>query len=625
MLNKPSLPEIELTLRDFNVARRGTEFNRLNKDQQQLLLDPLAKFLKNYQVVGDTSSSETVVRKMNILARPATKKLLKDDLALLYLSLRDDYRNFYEIAAKDEKVMRMWKLLITSHVVTAQEVREVLGRPLVVSGYGYWSLYTFAEAMFAPLNVRIFDRYAFHYSNYEASDFSVSLPLGARYALAKLFFGEKALEPKLRETLPEHENLVVENFEDSIPADMIYLSGLTMTKTDRTYSPVTAGGLNSLKKSFSTRNFVPDGQKFPVDRIEMLSNAYGLFDYATDRKKREMDSRSPAAFAKFVVEKLPLYIHTKTFGMLLPGFKSFTSSWSVQTNIVEVSNIVKDLLTPAAYEWMALDNLSLRYLCAENGKRYSKDFVPLFTGENRRRNTLKRKNGSQLVDPNNSGGFDWYNEIDFPFILHWIKLLCALGLLEIALNKEEPDDMDQLEGMRYVRLTALGRYAFGIDKEYTRSAEEDSIFKLDVDDRQKIITVISENCPFLPFLSQVSDKISSRRFHLTPESLMKGCMSSTVLKERVDNLKKLLNLNDYPGLTAVVEEALKRAECACSVTSSFSVLKLSPGLDGLIKLISQNSHFSGNVFFAEGGYLLVMRHFLPELKKECLKKGYIIE
>lgn len=621
--------EIELFLPAIKIDREGSNLMKLDKESLRSLVAPLADLLKNHIVVIKKGSDPVIADMMrNICDSKYFNKLLKAQYATLYISFVRDLSNLVNVVKTDSRLEETWRHIIKNPEITSEEINNLTGHRIGIFSGSYWGSFYYCDILFFPLVVLIVDTSYRRRADHKDPLYTLSLYASLRSDLARKFFGETCLDAVILESLPAYSNLVTEDFEKYIPADLSFLSGLAMTgNVVSSTGSITAAKIKSVKKTFKTGEFKSREELWPLDRIELLINAYFLFECYGFGHKEPRDTANTGKFAKFVVDKLAKYITSTKFGAFLPAFKGFTKVWTESTNADALTKIIHTLIAPAAEGWMDMNNLKLRYLSSNpvKSKNYPIIYYPLFSSDSRMRHTLKRKNDELDIFASRSSNISWFEEIDFPFVLHWLKFLCAAGLLEIALeNTTEPNKHDEMEGMRYLRLTSLGRYALGFDKEYL-AEKPDVSAEMEIDDANGIITILSDNCPYTFFLEQVSTKISKNRFHITPESLMKNCDSANKLFDRLDNLEVFIDIDKYTGFGAIIDEAENRVRCAERLDDDYIILKLKTGLPGLVRLIMTNTRLRSNVILAEQGICLVKSTFMAKFKEICCDHGYLLD
>ena len=605
-------------------SSKGKQLMRLSEEELRNLLSPTAKLLKDRILTFTPASHKKLIELFNKMTTlQGFKKLKKEDLAVIYLSLVQNNDNIFLLASLDEKIIEAWKNIVEKESLTVSTISNILRRKLEVTTMTSWPYNIFIEPAFYPLKV-VDGGYYYFYSN-DSFDYTLALLPEDRENIAKMIYGEDALKEVVCKELPKDEDLTIENFETDVARDLLFLRGIALSEEIDSSGPVKGVKLKKIKKTFQTSEFPSSLQQWPVDRIEMLVNSYFFFyDYAY-RKGIEEKTTDLKTFAKFIVANEPYYLSGTRLGMLLPAFKGITKSWASDANSVAMTTLALRLILGGANGWSSLNNLYLRFMTSrvENSSKQSRHF--LFGSDARRKHTLKRLNDEHLNSGQHRGSIRWSTEIDFPFILHWLKLLCATGLWEIAeVSPEKASASDPLEGMRYVRLTALGRYAFGFDKEYTSpKVKIDS--GIDVDDTNCILTVDSLNCPYLFFLQQISTPISPTRFRLSPESFMKDCDDEDKVKTRIENLKSIIDIGKYPGLRKLLAEVETRMDAAYVIHTDYAVYKLKGELKGLIDFLTTVPEIRENIILAENGIFMVKRLFVPRLRLLCSRRGYIID
>lgn len=634
----PRREPIELYLKQTQVAQSSQkEFMKFKKDDLLEIITPLANFLANYEVTGAPGSESSLVMIASNISREEFRRgLLKEEIILFYLSFVDDLRNYYELALKDIRLMTLWRMILRMARISQASIKVLTDYDVEVRSAGYWNATYAVDAMFAPLSIALVVPGTYSYGTPRSKDsYIFTMKASTRKNLAEIFIGKDAVAPHLASELPDARKMHTEDFESVVTADLIFLSGMGMTGNLAGDNPATSAKLKELQKNFNTPGFSSnDSNPWPQNRVEMLFNAYSCYyghvKYSARYNSKKDNNHaleeerlktSVGDFAKFVVERLPGYIRGSWFGMLFPEFKSFTKAWADSSYIVSITEILNSMLRESCNEWMALDNLKLRYLTTLPRGSYYRNYVALFDNQAKNKSTLKyRRDDSEVAY---DMMFSWFDCIDFPFLLRWMRLLCSVGVLELAIAKKYKMEDDDLEGIRYVRLTALGRYAFGLTKHYD-APEVESSDELDIDDRNCILTVLSDNYPYIIFLQQTAEAISKNRYKLSPESIVRNCVGAEMVKSRIANLRKIIPLKENPGIERVVREAENRMDCASLWPNSYTIYQLKPEASELAKLLVANPEIRKNVILAEHGLILVDKNFVVRFKTLCSRLGYII-
>ncbi|MDE6095519.1 MAG: hypothetical protein K2G52_04960 [Muribaculaceae bacterium] len=609
---------IYINLPAVNPEKTNPALTKLNKDDIRDLIAPMRKILANKKLKFSNSSDPLLIHIFSNLSDSILwNRLLKDELAEIYTSFCADIWNLVNIGMADKKLERTWREILFSEEVSPQAVEKILGRNIVAKMSWHWNSRLYFECLFSPLTFA--DDSSYYYSSSNRFNHPLSLYPEARKKLLEAFYGKETIAPEIFDKIPEDENFVISNFEQQMPSELNLLSGIGMTGNPLASSTgaLTAAKLKSIKKSYPIDEFKPSFAKWHLDRTELMVTAYFLQD------AKQTTSADPGKFAKFIIQKLPSLLKPANFGMLLPEFKGFTKSWAEVSNAKALTDTITAIIRPSADGWMSLSNLRVRVICGECSHWDHAPYHHLFPSKGRSRHSLKRKDDKLEFYESHSNNIRWFSEIDFPFVLHWLKLLCAVGILEIAETDNISDNTDNLEGLCYVRLTPLGRYALGIDQKYV-ATESVSPYELDFDEKNCIITILSDSCPYTLFLRQISSAIGSHRFRITPLSLIQGCSSQEDLEDRITKLQKLVTPERSETLKTIIEEARKRVGCVEPVNEPYVLFKIKPDIPGFVEFLSTNKEIRENVVFAQNSMILVRHGFLNKFISICNKNGYIL-
>jgi len=615
MISRTSGATIELSLQ-ANFKERNN-VNRLDKQSLRDLIKPLAIALKGKRIKMTKGSGTGLLAMFLRLSDSVLfNRFTKDELSRIFHSFTQNYVNICNVAATDSRLTEAWKLILQSPQTDSKNLKDILKREIVVRQPDYWDMQPLCDCLFWPLTVTEQIRFSRPEPGY-AYKFTINADV--RSKLAVTFLGENSLVPETTENLPEGSNFIVDNFENNMSADLAFLSSLAMTGNPLSANgSISAARLKSIKKNFATADFQPSAAIHPLDRIELLVNTY----FTQDLSKTKVSD--PRVFAGFVAENASRHISDTRFGAFLPALKGFTKAWASDSYVMEISEAVNNLLLPAAKVWMPLDNLKLRYLCYPTPSWSDSAYLSLFNRHSLNRASVRRKEDQTATTYYGEAvaRINIFDDIDFPFVLHWIKFLCAAGLVEIA-SEQNCDAGDTLEGMRYVRLTPLGRYAFKIDKSYNPKPAVRN-YDLEFDDRNCIFTINSENYPFRIFLNQITKPIGQTRFRISAASLLKGCADSHGLQARIESLRNIVDINSSETLKSIIKEAIARAECVEHIPNSYTILRLKPGSQDLADFIISNKEIRPNIILCEKNIILVKKNFFESFSLICRKQGFII-
>lgn len=589
--------------------------NQLSKDGTILLVTPLIDFLKNHkhEITGDDTHNIDVVTKWV----DSTEKfsIYKAELIQIYLDFLDDPMNILNVAESSQELHDLWLEIINLPYIDSSYIQDVVKRKDIIYSNAYWRRALYPDILFSPLQV-LSDGY-----NYfeRQKNYRLSLPPDYRAKLAILFIGPDAVRPIRCEKLPD-KNFTVDNFEPSLENDLTYLSGYSLTGSPLNANRIiTPGKLKSMKKSWDVKEFSISGQEYQADRAEMLVNTFFT------QPSKYIANFSAEHLAKFVADTYPSLLAGNTFNALLPEYKGLSKSWTEGNYAKYVCSAVNNIVASAGKEWMSLENFRLRLLCSppQNWLKFL-SYPTLFSSEKISRCNLKEKDGSEwtlyeFYTPK------WFEQIDLRFAVHWIEMLCAVGVVEIA--REKPDIIPVKEvmgGIRYIRLTPLGLWLFGYTERYIPTTVEDASCHIDFDEQNCILTILTDSCPYTLFLKEICRPIGGKRFKITIESIMNGCKNERDLKKRITTIRKILDVKNSPRLAALLEETEQRGDCIDTDPEEYILMKLRPEVPGLMEFITTNEKIRKHIVLTEQPIILVKRHRLRDVLLICQEHGYLL-
>ena len=606
-----------LTLYNITAKDSGRSLSSVYNRERRDLLAPFAKMVSEGIIMAGPLSTMKMKGYMHDLQLKGGLDTLSDTaLSQLYNSFEGTLSNVLAVAKADRRYEEAWKRLLTNLEVTTIQLKEQLGREVVVAAGYSWHYSNFAELLFSPLTViDLWQTYSRAGKDYHRHGV-LSMDADTRCRLSDLFFGMDYRLPHLSPELPAATTLTIENFEQATATDLLTLEGVALNGSLLSSNgSITAAAVKKVKAQTPIGNFIHAPGQWPLDRMEMLCLTYfTLLDLKDPKSKKGIDIKQ---LARFAVDSMPRCIIGPMYSTFLPDFQGFTKSWTIHGYPSRVANIVRYILKVAKDEWMDLANFRMQLLCSsiEGNNNYS--YLKLFSYEGINKAKLVRK--ADKEEGIATTNIDWGEEVGLKFAVHWVKYLCALGIVELAVAPDAHGDL--MEGMRYVRLTPLGRYAFGIDADYTMK-EAGGNLGVEFDPRNAIIT-INEKSPYQMFLSNVAKRISPTRFSISAKILLKGCASKEELEQRIDNLRTLIDPKKEPALKNIIDEAMRHTDCAVR-DGGYSLLRLRSDLPGLREAILANRELREMTILAGPTLALVKTHKMERFNSIMASLGYLM-
>lgn len=608
-----------LILNNVSVKESGRNLSTLYGDKRINLVAPFAKLVREGLLSASTLSSMKMKAAMRDLK--IGNNLDESLLNQIYNSFGGDLRNILALAKADKRYNDAWKRLITSLEVTTTELSHQLGRePRIEYGYG-WHYTTFPETLFYPVTVTdVWETYS-RESRKSHKHASFSLNPTIRQLLTDLFFGNESRLPHITHQLPNEQNLKIENFEQDIPNELLILEGVALNGSMLSENgSLLISAVKKVKKQTNIKNFAETPGQWVLDRIEMLCLTYFTF-----LKKKTTQMVGIKQLAEFAIEIMPKMIVGPMFNTFIPDMQGFTRNWTIGSFVPSVTRTVQAILMEAKNGWMWLGNFRTQLLCSNFEGTGNCVYLNLFKKSERDRASLVRRSDKELAkDPKKTVmPVNWFEEVGLKFAVHWIKYFCALGIVEIAMV-DDPEEIqnDPLEGMRYVRLTALGRYALLIDSDYIPTGAEKN-YDIEFDAKNSIITVDAKS-PFQMFLGKVAKKISQNRFNISANTLIDGCKNKDELEQRITKLKMIIDTDEHPGMLEIIKEAMRHTDCAVR-EGGYSLIKLRSDLSGLREAILTDKELRELTILAGPTLALVKTHKMERFNELCAAYGYLMD
>ena len=583
----------------------------VSRDELAEMMAPLRRLLSEYKVKFGDGSDSTICKLAKSMVKEKSLSLMTNrDLAKVYNSFKMIPENIAAFTNTDSRMWQIWEQILMRDRITSDEISRLLGHELMRSRYDDCSTNCLVEIPFQHL----VDNYKLC-READSPPTEFTLKPTVRSSLIQFFYGKEALSTQLADSLPE--GLETVTFEDSLPTDISYLSAIRANGSILTsYGTIKPKKLDELRASLNLPGFPECGQKLAVDRLEMLATAY--FTFAENKNTETASTLNPGAFARFIAEKYIRSIHKWKLRHLLPGFCGFDDIGMSDGDISFLINFINSLVRDASEEWLSISNLELRILTVPINAKKDRTFS-VVSPFGKYRGQFRRK------DKETGGDLDWFREVDIPYIVHLLKMLCSIGILELAMDKEAAMDAgDLLEGIRYIRTTSLGRYAYKIDSFYEYKAPT-NISEVDVDERYRILTLVNEHSPFGFMLQKIATPIGGRRYRLTQKSILTGCDSETELRQNLQFLKGIMSKEQWEKLSHILDGFKDSVLCNVPFTNDYTIIKLKPGLDELTRVITTTREIRRNSLLAENGVILVKEKYLPRFKELLRRNGYIIK
>lgn len=204
--------------------------------------------------------------------------------------------------------------------------------------------------------------------------------------------------------------------------------------------------------------------------------------------------------------------------------------------------------------------------------------------------------------------------------------MCATGLLEMAVSAPKADVANPLECVRYVRLSAFGRYAFGIDKEYSGEIAAVKVkVQAELEPDSLIITALTPSA--VPVIrNNFGVGKGANRFMATPEAIFRKATDVYTLNQQKERLLTLTGLQKLPPLWEEFFDSIRRRYDALTEKSMNDSVyyAVDPSCPGLAETITSDPDIRRMVRLVEGNGFIISRADFPQLRDLLRDHGYLL-
>ncbi len=347
---------------------------------------------------------------------------------------------------------------------------------------------------------------------------------------------------------------------------------------------VTQASSAKVMKQLPVKDIIPDlqeyGQKYNIGQV------YFPYLNATDAK----DNAPYCDVVKSAVTILNNKSPETNIPNLLPFIKGFKANSLYYNGTNHAIRLIQSALEEAGELWVNLKTLSL--LCIDTGSTLSyRAFSEMY---------LENASLGEALTPENLT-----EEVDLAIMQSYCSVLYGLGAATLLCGKENPAGCaTPFDRILAVRLNPLGKYAFGLTKNYSApEIEQEELFELD--SRMLVIRSLKPGNPYESLLGDIALPIGGNRFRISPESFLAKCYSSKDVKDKIDFFKDYMCSEPPKVWTDFFETISRRCYPFKNDREEYRLYSLDPNHKELLRLISDDSVLRNIVIKAEGYRVLV--------------------
>lgn len=542
----------------------------------------------------------------------------KNDYALFLSRIFADPANLsLYFSTFSPELLAVWRDMATHYYLSVDTISTTLGYECVTSSnksyyYGYSNDLTFIPEMawFTPL-----------VSGSWSSKVTILTlsPILRRLMLSCLPPDSDTEEEDTVET-PSEEYTIFNGEKSAIAAVPVmrnlFMNGtLQMVKTKLASSMVKRVG-----QMLNLPEFYTDSDDDADLRTRLLLTAFTLYGSNTIMRSRSTAmSLAPHELLKEIFPHIMYYTHHLTY-LLLPMLSKVYTSFTQNSYVTSVLREMKNALIRTADDdrWHTYDSIE-KYIRSQETTENLCTYV--------KPRLIEEYGISNLRDGQIISYANIYHEIGRPYVQGTIYLLASLGMVEIAYTPSLIDDKSSpspYDGLKYVRITPLGRYAFGLNENYSPglAPKEEKLFELS-DDRL-IIRSLSAANPYESLLSDISNPIGNHRYAVTPASFLKSCSSVGNISQKIGLFRQFIAPNPPQNWERFFKSLSDNTGKVNKSADMYSIYDIDPSDHRLHEILATDTIIRKITRRAENYMLLIESGKLSLFRERLKNYGYLV-
>ena len=608
------------------------EFNRYSTDDIKCMAKPYRKFAMRHHLYAIDAKGKKYYPAA-IESFTESKNPFKNDW-IAFLSIMNHPRNYHILLEQlDKRELALLRTILLNQVVCLKDANDILGTECMQEIERYWTVDYVLKEKYKPCfravkakGMKMDHLYPYH------ADVPYIITYEENYhRLLPLLFPElKEMKP-IKE-LPQEEcaSLTIYSGEANIFTLLPMLTSLYESKQiEFGKNKVTASAIKKAAKMLQLKEFFDQEDKSTSNlAASFLINSFSLY-CSTHKIKRDCEKNE--SFIKDI-----LFGNNNRSQFLIPillphisGFRKNQLDFGRGNYLF--SDILTVLLTLDEYGWIPIEKLCFH---ARSRDRESiRHFLLLPAYEYDKMTIINNFDNTEV----------WVNgvlqEITYPLVKSYLFMMATLGLVEIAYkevkrsNEAQPMNtttgishntaVSYFDGLKYVRLTNLGKYVLGLDKEYVRTKQKD-IKYFELDEESLIVKSLVETNPYESILTSMGKAISKKMYKMSYETFLEGCTCKS------DITNKIQLFHDYicPEPPANWEQFFKDMEDRCKLLKApqkkYSLLQIPSDQKDLQRILLNDPVIRKYSLKAEGFILLVETSNKGKVVDALKKYGYLL-
>lgn len=387
---------------------------------------------------------------------------------------------------------------------------------------------------------------------------------------------------------------------------------------------------------FPRQSAVPFAEK----DVKLVASMVNLKELFTSRPPRQLAMFRTRAmmFILSMASSLMPRKNTPPYSELLRQYFSDSSFWAVYTQFVNVAMPYFNRLIMATTEGMSMQYIGKIY---QQLRQFSKtntdsrwidigsltDFI-ISSSPEKAKYGLATTN-LYFATPENALSHtrvvfsNLLAQFTRPLIYGSLMVLVSLGMAEVAYRPSEPDRDMPFGIFRFIRLTDLGRYVFGMESHYASPALPRAALPTAVLDPDNLIIRTESVAAAATIKKLMGVKVTNNRYVVTEASVLRDVRTVSDLHNKIDSLKAIVKCDLPPLWTDFFDRVAKRiGTIKAYPLRDYALYQIEGDDSGVARVIMENKDIRRLIRLVEGGAFMVRYQDINELSQLIAAQGY---
>jgi hypothetical protein len=436
---------------------------------------------------------------------------------------------------------------------------------------------------------------------------------------------------------PKSCQIFCDNFAivHQLPLLVHYIQSQNLAIEQNTDKP-TKMSLNSMNISCSIQEFYPSGKH---EEKFMRTNLIACFLYLMSDKSN-VKSIPPEQLLKEMLDYFFLgkeqYSYTfNTFSFLtyLKNWKKLTNSFHTHSqHHQEVhfrENIWKVLEGMSESQWISVDNI-IKYCYFHNidiriAHPYMVSQYVHFSPSRYINDRWDNIRGKTYVSESS-----FSTVITMPAVKMFLFFLASFGIIDVAYIPPENDEirtknrpyLSEYDGLKYIRLNALGKYLLG--KSKSLNVDTEILNAQVILDEDRLIAYLRGNDPVKKMvLNKIALMIHEGCYRVNYEIFLKDCRSKKDIDNKIDLFYEYI-AKSPPDIWQTFLEDIRSKKDPLEEKLNLHVFKIKDNQE-LIELIARDEILRQLVLIAEDYHILISQHHIKPVQQRLGEFGFFMD